>query len=72
MQYRLNKTHQGLGWWAVGMATLALGFVFNSLRDHPSLGLAAIVANNALFISSLAFLYTGILHFFGRRERRTG
>lgn len=71
MQYRLNKTHQGLGWWAVGMTTLALGFVFNSLRDHPSLGLAAIVANNALFVSGLALLYTGILHFFGRRERRS-
>jgi PAS domain S-box-containing protein len=70
VQYRLDKTHRGPGWWALGSAALALGFVSNYLRDIPTLGPIAIVANNALFISGMALIYVGILRFFDQHERR--
>jgi hypothetical protein len=68
-QFRINKTNSGPGWWALGNTALALGFVFNYLRDIPTLGQIAIVANNILFISGMVFLYVGSLRFLGQRER---
>ena len=68
-QYQVNKTQRGLGWWALGSATLALGFVFNYLRDNPTLASFAIVANNTLFIFGLLLIYVGVLRFLGQHER---
>ena len=70
IQYKLNKGQRGLGWWAFGTALWAVAFVFNFLRDHTTFGNFAIIANNALFVSGLVVIYTGILRFFGRREAR--
>ena len=67
--YRVNMYHQGLGWWILGNATLAVGFVFNSLRDSTTIGPIAIVANSSLFVGGLALIYTGIMRFLGQRER---
>jgi diguanylate cyclase (GGDEF)-like protein/PAS domain S-box-containing protein len=68
-QYRLDKTHSGLGWWTLGSIVLALGFAFNYLRDFPTFESIAIVANNALFVSSLALFHVGVLRFQGRHEQ---
>ncbi len=70
VQYRLDNTHSGLGWWTAGTAMLALGFAANFLRDAPVIGQIAVVANNALFVSGLVLIYTGVLRFLGKRERR--
>jgi diguanylate cyclase (GGDEF)-like protein/PAS domain S-box-containing protein len=70
IQYKLNKGQRGLGWWTLGTGLWAVAFVFNFLRDHTTFGNFAIIANNALFVSGLVVIYTGILRFFGRREAR--
>jgi diguanylate cyclase (GGDEF)-like protein/PAS domain S-box-containing protein len=69
-QYRLDKTYSGLGWWTLGTAALAMGFAFNYLRDNPSVGGAAIIANNVLFFAGLVLIYVGVLRFLDQRERR--
>jgi diguanylate cyclase (GGDEF)-like protein/PAS domain S-box-containing protein len=66
-QHRLNKTYRGLGWWTLGSLAWALGFAFNAMRDVPGLGPVAIVANNTFFVAGQAFVYVGVLRFFGRR-----
>ena len=70
VQYRLDNTHRGLGWWTLGNLAVSLGFAANYLRDTPALGPIAIVANNVLFVSGMALFYVGVLRFFDRRERR--
>jgi diguanylate cyclase (GGDEF)-like protein/PAS domain S-box-containing protein len=67
VQYWLDKTYRGLGWWTLGTAAWSLGFVFAYLRDGSPLGLIAIVANNALFVAGLIFIHLGVLRFLGRR-----
>lgn len=69
-QYRMDKTHRGLGWWAFGGAAGGIGFAFNYLRESPTFGPMALVANNLLFVSGLVFPYIGTLEFFGQRRRR--
>ena len=66
-QYRINKAHGGLGWWALGSLALTLGFVCNYLQDDTSLGRVANVVSIAMFFASMALFYVGVLHFFGQR-----
>lgn len=68
LQYRMNSSCQGLGWWPLGSAVWALGFGVNYARSHPTFGPLAIIANNILFISGYAFIQTGVLRFFGKRQ----
>lgn len=70
VQYWANKTYKGLGWWALGGASGALGFAVTFLRTSPVFGSFAIVANNILYVSGLALPYVGVLRFFGQAERR--
>ncbi len=63
-QYRVDKTHRGLGWWVLGSVCLGLGFAANAMRDLPTLGLIAIIANNVLFVAGSAALYVGVRRFF--------
>jgi PAS domain S-box-containing protein len=69
LQYLVNRTYPGPGWWVLGAMALAVGFIANSARTHPVFGHAAVVANNALFTGGFVLLYIGIMRFFGRRER---
>jgi PAS domain S-box-containing protein len=71
LQYLVNRTYPGPGWWVLGAVALAVGFIANSARTLPVFGHAAVVANNALFTGGFALLYIGIMRFFGRRERTT-
>ena len=66
-QYRINKAHGGLGWWALGSLALTLGFVCNYLRDAPSVGQVAVVVSSAMIFVGMALFYVGVLHFFGQR-----
>jgi len=69
-QYRFDKTYSGPGWWSLGSMALALGFVFNYLRNPPILGEFSFIASNALFVIGMELHYVGVLRFFGQRERR--
>jgi PAS domain S-box-containing protein len=68
-QYRLNKSQEGLIWWTIGSAIMALGFAFNYLRDFPEIENLAIIANNVLFVSGLALYYFGVLRFLNQQKR---
>lgn len=70
VQWQLDKNSPGLGWWLLGIGTIALGFVALFLRSLPQLASISIVGNNVLFVYGQTFLYIGILRFFDRRERR--
>ena len=69
LQYLVNRTYPGPGWWMLGAIALAAGFIANAARAHPVVGHAAVVANNALFTGGFVLLYIGIMRFLGRRER---
>ncbi len=69
MQYRIDKTHKGIGWWSLASALFSLGFLFNFLRVIPELENISIVANNILFVSAMYFFYWGVIRFFDKKER---
>jgi len=66
---RVKMSCKGLGCWILANVSLALGFLFNYLRDDKGIGLLAIVVNNLLFIAALALIYAGVLRFFNQREK---
>ncbi|MEI7672898.1 MAG: PAS domain S-box protein, partial [Deltaproteobacteria bacterium] len=71
LQWQFDKNHSpGQGWWLLGIGAGMLAFVALSLRSVPSMTSISIVGNNLFFVYGLAFLYIGILRFFGQRERR--
>jgi len=70
LQYRVDKTHQGIGWWMSGFAMIAFGYGFLFLRDIISIRLITIVAANTLIISGLICIYTGVMRFLERKENR--
>ena len=67
VQFRVNKTRGGLGWWLLGSICCALGFTATYFRGSPGIAPITIVANNLLFIAGFAFFYLGVLSFFARR-----
>ena len=69
--HRMNKEQQGPGWWTLGTMSWALGFAINYLREINQMGLLSTIAQNALFVSGLAFIHVGLFRFLGERERRT-
>jgi hypothetical protein len=70
VQFLVDKTHRGPGWWTLGTALISSAFAFNYLRDSPGIGLFAIVGNNMAFTAGLCFLYVGVMRFFDRQEPR--
>jgi diguanylate cyclase (GGDEF)-like protein/PAS domain S-box-containing protein len=69
IHYRLNRQRNGLGWWTLGLALGALSFALNSVGGDGLPGKLADVGTNALFISCIALIHTGIQRFFGQREK---
>lgn len=68
-QYRVNKVHNGPGWWALGSAAYSLGFILYYMRNDPDFAPVAIVGNFVMFVCGSIALYIGVLRFFGQRER---
>jgi diguanylate cyclase (GGDEF)-like protein/PAS domain S-box-containing protein len=68
IQYRANKTYRGIGWWALGFASWALGLILLLLRDVISIKLITIISGNALTVSGTIFLYIGIMRFLDKKE----
>ncbi len=66
---KMNKTHEGLKWWTVGSMIMAIGFIFNFLRDAPKIGQFSILAYNAFFILGLYFIYKGVLWVLHKHEK---
>jgi PAS domain S-box-containing protein len=66
IQYILNRSRPGLGWWLCATGMGAMGFATNILRDHPDLGPAFILAGNAFFFGGSCAILVGTRRFFGR------
>ena len=72
LQYHLNKTYRGTGWWLLWSASTAAGFICMLLRDVIPAGLVpvSILFTNILLLAGLVFLYTGIMRFLAKQEHR--
>jgi hypothetical protein len=49
LQYRINKSYRGIGWWLLGFLSLTVGFLFSLLRDVMTLKLITIIVSSASF-----------------------
>jgi len=72
LQYILNKTYRGIGWWLLWSASTAAGFLCMLLRDVVPVGLVSIsiFLTNVLLLAGQIFLYIGIMRFLDKRENR--
>ncbi|MDR3539575.1 MAG: diguanylate cyclase [Desulfosporosinus sp.] len=69
VQYRLNRTYQGIGWWLLGSSLMALGYIFMPMVTVKSLEIFARIANPLVVLGQM-FLYLGIMRFLGKKENR--
>jgi diguanylate cyclase (GGDEF)-like protein/PAS domain S-box-containing protein len=69
VQHWLYKGYSGPGWWVLGSAAWALGYVVNSLLVNSAIyqPVGSIVIT-ALLTISLALFYVGVMRFFGKHE----
>jgi diguanylate cyclase (GGDEF)-like protein/PAS domain S-box-containing protein len=70
LQYLLNKTYRGIGWWVLGFTSVALGFALMFLRDFIAIDLISIILANALLVLGAVFIYIGSVRFFDKKENR--
>ena len=70
VQHRVDKTHQGPGWWTLGNGLIAGAFAFNYLRDSAAVSYIAVIGNSILFNAGVSSLYVGVLRFLGLKVRR--
>jgi len=72
LQYLLNKTYRGIGWWLLWSASTAAGFICMLLRDVVPVGLVSvsIFFTNVLLLAGQIFLYIGIMRFLVKKENR--
>ena len=70
IQYMANKGYSGIGWYALGYASMAFGFLLLALTDHSVILSITIGAMNLLVVSGFMFLYIGCMRFLGKQENR--
>ncbi|MCE1252439.1 MAG: diguanylate cyclase [Anaerolineae bacterium] len=71
IQYRLNRSYQGIGCWLSGTVGITLATVFIALQEiSPWLAPVNIILNNVCFFGGTLLIYCGILRFLGLRENR--
>ena len=72
LQYLLNKTYRGTGWWLLWSASTAAGFLCMLLRDIVPVGLVSvsILFTNVLLLAGQIFFYIGIMRFLDKKENR--
>ena len=68
IQYRVDKTYRGVGWWLLGSAFMALGFVLLSLGPMKTIGVLALFGNPLLMLGRIC-LFVGTVRFIGKSER---
>lgn len=69
VQYRVDRTYRGIGWWLQGSSLMALGFIFMPLLTVKSLEMLARIANPLVVLGQI-FLYIGIIRFLDKKENR--
>ena len=69
VQYRVNRTYRGIGWWLLGSTLMAMGCIFMLLLPVKSLEMLARIANPLVVLGQI-FLYIGIIQFLDKKENR--
>jgi len=69
VQYKVNRTYRGIGWWLLGSTIMSLGVVFMLFIEVSSLQLLARIANPLVILGQI-FLYIGIMHFLEMKWNR--
>ncbi len=67
VQYKVNKTYQGIGWWLLGSLLMAMGFISLSLATINTVGKIAALGNPMLILGRTCLL-VGTLRFVGKKE----
>nr|WP_320133426.1 ATP-binding protein [uncultured Holophaga sp.] len=62
VQYRVNRTYRGVGWWLLGSMLTALGFIFLAVSQVRMIGLLGILGNPLLMAGRLCIL-VGVARF---------
>ena len=71
LQFFLNRSFKGIGWWLIWSIFVALGFAFMILRYYGFLNESmGAFAQNVSIIFGLIALYIGILRFLERKENK--
>ncbi len=70
LQYKVNKTYKGVGWWLLGFISMAIGYSFLFFRGIILIKMITIILANVLIMSGEIFLYIGIMRFFDKKENR--
>ena len=70
LQYLMNKTYRGIGGWALGFSSVAMGFILLLFRDFISIDLISIILANTLLILGEIFIYIGSMRFLDKKENR--
>jgi len=70
LQYIINKSYNGIGWWTSGFLLISLGFLGMPLRNIPAIENISIILSNSLALLGMMFLYTGVKRFFDKNENR--
>ena len=66
VQYRLNSTYSGIGWWLTGSMLMALGYIFMDMLLFPKLLMLAMIGNPLVELGRIC-LYIGIVQFLGQK-----
>lgn len=69
VQYRVNRTYRGIGWWVRGSSFIALGVILMPMLYVKPLEMLARFANPLLVLGQI-FLYIGIVRFLDKKENR--
>lgn len=69
VQYRVNRTYRGIGWWVLGSTFMAIGVIFMPMLTIKSLEMLARIANPLVVLGQI-FLYIGILQFLDKKVNR--
>ena len=73
LQFRVNRSYQGIGWWLLGALAMALGFdalILGTVASAGHLGDWISDLGNPLLVFGRVCLVVGTLHFLGRPVRR--
>jgi hypothetical protein len=52
LQFRLNKSHQGIGWWTLSFGSMVMGYGFIALHGLISIKLITIISPNPSLLKS--------------------
>lgn len=69
VQYKVNQSYRGIGWWLLGTIAMALGSSFMPLVNIRSLLILAMIANPLVVLGNI-FIYIGIIRFLGIDENK--